>query len=84
MVASGRALQAGLTTTPGWGGVGCRGGRMRALQMRTQSGTSGGGATLVCERQEGGSRRQGAPKRALKAGLAEKGLSPRTEGSKGV
>lgn len=52
--------------------------------MRTQSGTSGGGATLVCERQEGGSRRQGAPKRALKAGLAEAGLSPRTEGSKGV
>lgn len=50
MVASGRALQAGRTRTPGWGE-----GRMRALQMRTQSGTSGGRTTLVCERQEGGS-----------------------------
>lgn len=84
MVASGWALQAGLTGTPGWGGVGCRGGRTRALQMQTQSGSSGGRTTLVCERQEGGSRRQGAPKRAPKAVLAEVGLSPRTEGSKGV
>lgn len=84
MLISGWALRAGLTKSPGWDGVGWHGSRTRVLQLRTQTGTSGGRTMLVCERQEGGSSRRGAPNRALKAGLAEAGLSPRTQGSKGV
>lgn len=84
MLVSGWALQAGLTKSPGWNGVGWHGSRTRVLQLRTQSGTSGGHTVLVCERQGGDSSRRGAPKRALKAGLAEAGPSPRTQGSEGV